>query len=121
MNKKGILTCFILIFIVLALSGCLDIFNTGDDSTVYETHATQISYTISYGYQIVCSGSGKYDITYKCDTPDETVNTDILSTSVHDSTYTDELLATFNWMKSWDITSSDNTQYDLGITASVIS
>jgi len=120
MKKKSILSCIILIFLALALSGCLDIFNI-DDSTVYVTHTTKISYKISYGYDIECSGSGKYEITYRCDIPDETINTNIVLTSVHDSSYSDELLATFNWIKYWEIISTVNKNYDLGITTSVIS
>jgi transglutaminase-like putative cysteine protease len=120
MNKKVIVTGFILIFLVIALTGCFDIFNTGNGTITYESHPTHISYTITYGYTINCIGTGEYNIIFKCDTP-EVLNGEVLSTIVRNTEYSDELYATFNWMKSWDISSSDSVEYDLGITASVIS
>jgi len=117
MKNKIFFSGLILVLFILMLSGCLDFF-TIDGSTTYETHATSISYTISYGYKINCTGSGEYRISYNCDLP-ELLNGQIINIIVHNNDYHDELLATWNYVKSWNITSNFNKEYDLGITATV--
>jgi transglutaminase-like putative cysteine protease len=85
---------------------------------IYEAHPTEVSYTIEYGYLINCTGFGKYNIKYDCDLP-EVLEGEIISTVVHDNNYENKILATFNTVKSWNITSESSMTYDLGITASV--
>lgn len=116
MKNKIILAGIILVLLTLTLSGCLDFFG-GDSSTTYESHPTSVRYTISYGYNISCTGSGKYTINYNCDVPE--VLKGQISYEVHDDNYEDGILATWNNVKSWDITSTINKDYELGITATV--
>jgi hypothetical protein len=117
MKNKIIVTVFILIFLNLVLSGCLDIFSL-DGSITYEAHATSVQYTISYGYNINCSGTGKYRIIYNCDLP-EVLNGQVIDIIVHNDDYDDLLIATWNSVKSWNITSYLSKVYDLGITTTV--
>jgi len=117
MKKKIITLVLILILLILALSGCLDFFSENITIT-YESHATSVMYIISYGYKVNCTGIGKYRIIYNCDLP-EVINGQIIDIFIHNSEYHDALLATWNNVKSWDINSSLNTEYDLGITATV--
>ncbi|KYK33669.1 MAG: hypothetical protein AYK22_06355 [Thermoplasmatales archaeon SG8-52-3] len=117
MKNKIIFYIFIFIFIISIASGCLELF-TIDGSITYESHPTSIRYTISYGYKINCSGSGKYNIFYKCDIP-ELLKGQIIDIIVHNNDYYDEIIASWNNVKSWNITSNLNKEYDLGITANV--
>lgn len=118
MKNKAIVFTFILVLIILSLSGCID-FLTGDDgSTIYQSHPTKIRYTISYGYKINCSGSGDYTISYNCDVP-EVFKGNILSITTHGEDYKDKTLATYNTVKSWNISRSEGNNYNLGITANV--
>ncbi len=117
MKNKIIVLVIFLVLVVSALSGCLDFF-TIDGSTTYETHPNSVRYTISYGYDINCSGSGKYSIFYKCDLP-EVLRGQITDIIIHNENYYDELLATWNSVKSWNISSNLNKEYDLGITATI--
>jgi hypothetical protein len=117
MKNKIILLVFILFFLISTITGCQDIFKL-DGSTTYESHPTSVSYTISYGYRINCTGSGKYSVFYKCDIP-EVLNGGISDLIIHNEDYYNEIIATWNSVKSWNITSSLNKVYNLGITASV--
>ena len=117
MKNKIIILSFILIFLVSTLSGCLEFFQI-DGSTTYESHPTSVKYKISYGYKINCTGSGRYDLFYKCDLP-EVLYGDIADVIIHDDDYSDEIIATWNSVKSWNITSNSNKEYNLGISATV--
>jgi len=117
MKNKILFLVFIFILTISAFSGCLEFFSI-DGSTTYEAHATSAIYTFSYGYKINCTGSGKYLITYKCDLP-EVLNGQILDLTIHNDDYNNEILATWNSVKSWNITSFINKEHDLGITATV--
>lgn len=116
MKNKIIIPIFILVLITLIFSGCVDFLIDG--STTYESHPTMIGYTIIYGYKVNCTGSGDYDITYDCDVPEVLVG-QIMSILVNNNSYENRTLATFNVVKSWNINSNVNKEYDLGITASV--
>ena len=118
MKNKAIIIGLILVIITLSLSGCQDLFG-GNGTTTYESHPTKVRYTLSYGYLINCTGTGKYKINYKCDIPDEFFNTQIISTIFHYNDYEDRILATHNSMKIWDITSTLTKNYDLGVTTTV--
>jgi transglutaminase-like putative cysteine protease len=118
MKNKAIIICLIFVLLTLVISGCLDFFTGDDGSITYESCPTNLSYTISYGYKINCSGTGKYTINYDCDTP-EVLSGNILSVTTQDDDYQDKILATYNSLKSWNITSITSKDYDLGITATV--
>jgi len=120
MKNKAIIVTFILVLITLTLSGCLDLFTSDDGSTTYQSHPTKISYTISYGYKINCTGSGEYNIKYNCDLP-EVLEGQILHIFywLTDDESEEKTLATYNTVRSWNITNNTNKEYDLGITAGV--
>lgn len=118
MKNKAIIVGLIIVLITLFISGCLDFFS-GDESTTYESHPTKIRYTLSYGYTINGSGTGKYNIHYDCDLPDEIFYFHILSTVIHNNEYEDRILATHNSMKIWDITNTITKNYDLGLTTTI--
>ena len=117
MKNKIITLLFILFLLVSTLSGCIDFFQI-DGSTTYESHPTSVIYTISYGYKINCTGSGRYNLFYRCDLPEVLYGT-ITDVIVHNKDYTDEIIATWNSVKSWNITSNLNKEYNLGISATV--
>lgn len=106
------------ILLTLALSGCSDFFIIDNNSVIYESHPTAVNYTITYGYKIKCTGQGKYSINYDLDLP-EVLNGKILSTIIHDNNYKLVNLATYNNIIRWDFNSSENTDYELLITADV--
>jgi hypothetical protein len=117
MKNKAAIISFILILMILATAGCLD-FSDDDGITIYQSHPTKISYTISYGYRINCTGSGEYTIEYDCDTP-EVLNGDTIPINVQGDKYIEKTLATYNTVKSWNISGSSSNNYNLGITANV--
>ena len=118
MKKKTISLVSILILVILFSTGCTDLLKL-DSKTIYEAHPTKISYTISYGYEVNISGSGEYNLVYDCDEPE--VLKGIVSTVISENIdYTLRTIATYNQMRSWNITSSVTKDYDLGITATVI-
>ena len=119
MRNKGIIAGLILMMIILSFSGCLDFFTT-NGSITYQSHPTKISYTISYGYRITCTGSGQYEIDYNCDEP-EVLKGQITLHSLIGDDYETKTIATYNRVKSWDINDDVNKEYNLGITASVVS
>ncbi len=118
-NKKYILV--LSIFIIIVLSGCLDFFKE-DSSTTYSSQATELSYKISYGYRINCSGNGFYQINYDCDKP-ELIKGPNPSIDILNNNYTEKKnIATFNDMISWNITKTGKClDYELGIYATVSS
>ena len=121
MKKKITIVALILILFTLVLSGCLDFLSSNSDNSVtYESHPTSLQFTISYGYTVDCSGSGKYTIRYDCDIP-EVISGNIISITAQNDDYIEKTLATYNLMKSWDISSSTTKNYDLGITTTVSS
>ncbi len=117
MKKKTIFVSLTLILIVLVTSGCFDIFKTTENGTTYESHPTKAQYTISYGYNITCGGIGEYNIKYDCDIPEVLIGQ--VTITEHNSNYENVTLVK-NPMKSWNISSSGNNNYQLGITATVL-
>ena len=71
--KKKTLFIFTIGWILLnmMLSGCNGILSP----TIYESSPTKIKYDISYGYLINSTGTGRYEITYQCYTPDVLIGT----------------------------------------------
>jgi hypothetical protein len=117
MKNKIITILFILIFLVSTLSGCIDLFQL-DGSTTYESHPTSVRYTISYGYTINCTGSGRYNLFYNCDLP-EVLLGGITNIIIQNENYSNDIIATWNSIKSWNITSNLNKEYNLGVSATV--
>lgn len=117
MKKKTLFVSLILVLIVLVTSGCLDFFKTTENVTTYVSHPTKAQYVISYGYTITCRGVGEYNIEYDCDIPEVLIGQ--VTITEHDNTFDDITLAN-NLMKSWNISGSDDNNYQLGITATVI-
>ncbi len=117
MKNNASIVGFFLVLITLVLCGCQDLFvNSG--KTIYQSHPTKVRYTLSYGYKINCSNTGKYKIHYNCDLP-EVLNGQIISTMAHDYEFEEEIIETHNSMYIWDITSYLTKNYDLGITTSI--
>ena len=77
MKKNAVIPSLILIFLIISTTGCFDFLNDVG-STMYEKHPTKIRVTLSYGYNVSCTGSGEYNIKYNCDDP-EVLNGRILS------------------------------------------
>jgi hypothetical protein len=117
MKNKNLSLLFILFLLISTFSGCIDFFQI-DGSATYESHPTSVRYIISYGYKINCTGTGRYNIFYKCDLPEVLYGwiTDII---IHNDDYTNEIIATWNSVKSWNITSNLNKEYNLGVSATV--
>jgi len=117
MKKRIIVVSLTFLLIVTVTSGCFDIFKTPEEGTKYQSHPTKVRYVISYGYIINCSGIGKYNITYDCDIPEVLIGQ--VTITEHDDNYEDVILVN-NPMKSWSISSRDDNNYNLGITATVL-
>ena len=118
MNKKITFTSLILVLVTLILSGCLDFFTSNNDTITYESHPTGVSYTISYGYSVNCSGKGRYTLKYDCDLP-EVLEGIVDKPSALNNDYEQKTLATFNVVYSWNISNTINKEYNLGLTTTV--
>jgi len=118
MKNKIYIASSIFVLVTLALSGCFDFFTSSDQIIIYESSPTTVNYKITYGYRIKCTGQGKYSINYDLDFP-EVLNGKILSTEIHNNNYQLVNLATYNNAIRWDFNSTDNTEYELLITADV--
>jgi len=112
MKNKKLIWIFILFLCLALVSGCVE------KVTTYEKHATKISYTISYGYRLKCTGDGEFNLMYDCDIP-EALNGQATIIDVLSSEYANITLAD-NPMKSWNLSKNSCTDLELGITASVI-
>jgi len=118
MKKRNLSLVFIPIILILMISGCMEFFTVDDGSTTYEPHPTKISYTITYGYNITCTGTGGFTVNYDCDTPD-IIGTGSVLISILNDEYEDKTVATYNTVKSWDITKEYCADLLLGLTANV--
>ncbi|KYK28473.1 hypothetical protein AYK20_07165 [Thermoplasmatales archaeon SG8-52-1] len=117
MKNNACIVGFFLVLITLILCGCQDLF-IDDGKTIYQSHATKISYTLSYGYKINCSNTGRYKIHYNCDLP-EVLKGQILSTEANNDEFEEKTIVTNNIIYVWDINSFLTKNYDLGVTTSV--
>jgi transglutaminase-like putative cysteine protease len=109
----GCITIAFFLVVILFFSGCEMI----SPPTTYEASPTEISYDISYGYQVNCTGTGNYEITYLCDTPDV-----VLGTATYDLLYPNEYqIQTLvnNTLIKWNISGSDEQTYNLGVAVHV--
>ena len=120
-NNNKILFLLLIFILILSLSGCTELFSP-DRNIRYKNLETKISFDIAYGVRVNCSGFGDFSIKYSCDTPDLLIGSinDIL---VLNDEYEDlENQATFNDLKHWNISKTDDCNpYELGVSASIIS
>jgi transglutaminase-like putative cysteine protease len=103
-----------IIVFTMVLSGCEWI----APPTTYETHPTKVQYDLSYGYRINCSGTGKYEITYLCDTPEA-----LVGTTTYDLLYPQEYqirTVVNNTFIHWNISGTGERTYEVGVTAHII-
>ena len=107
------------IFLILFSSGCLDLFqDMFTTEIVYEERPTEISYHISYGYNIYFNGNGFHQIQYIIDLPEIIRGSIGISEILMENKST---MATYanNSMISWNITGMHTTNYKLGLSADV--
>jgi transglutaminase-like putative cysteine protease len=100
-----------MLVLVVILSGCELVF----PPTTYEATPTKISYDISYGYRVNSSGTGLYEITYWCDTPEALVGTTTYNL-LYNHEYQTKTLGN-NTFIHWNISRKDEQTFELGITA----
>ena len=121
-NNKIPIVFFLLIILIISFSGCTDLFNSNDGTVTYPNILTQISYDISYGIKINCTGSGVFNIKYSCDDPEVLSGyaTDVIALNDEFELLTNQ--ASFNYLYDWNISKTDLcSDYELGLEASIIS
>lgn len=99
--------------IVVVLSGCEMIL----PPTTYESQPTKVRYDLSYGYRVTCTGTGRYEITYLCDTPEVLIGT-ATYTLLYPTSYNTETLSNNTFIR-WNISGNDEKIYELGLTVHV--
>ena len=107
MNKKAIFIVLVFIFIICLTSGCLEYINVNSDKIIYESHPTKVSYIISYGYQVNCTGKGNYNIEYNCDKPEVLLGIVTITDILYDKDYNEKILFN-NDLISWKINDGNN-------------
>lgn len=108
--------CFPAVIILdctIVLSGCEMIL----PSTVYESTPTRISYDLSYGYEVNCSGQGSYKILYRCGIP-EVLTGAVTYDLLFPSEYQRKMLVN-NTFIEWNISRDYNRTYMVGLTAHI--
>ena len=117
MKKKNLIPILTIVLLLVPIfSGCID--SLLDFPTTYESHPTKISYTIRYGYNVTCTGTGTYTITYDCDIPE--VLTGHRSFHPLFAQGFKSIPIFNNDFLSWNISEDKEASFDLGITASVV-
>ncbi|RLF42106.1 MAG: hypothetical protein DRN12_01380 [Thermoplasmata archaeon] len=107
------------ILLILPLSGCLDLFeDILATEVIYEERPTELSYKISYGYNIHCIGDGFHQIHYILDIPD-VLEGDIAVTEILMEDRSTMVYHANNSMISWNITGRHTADYKLGLSASI--
>ncbi len=104
---------FSLVVLIVLLSGCEMIF----PPITYESTPTRISYDLSYGYHVNISGSGRYELSYLCDTPEVLLGTATYGL-LHNTDYQTKNLFN-NTVISWNISGKNNRTIELGITTKI--
>lgn len=110
-----ILVC---VLVIMTLSGCLDLIDFNMNDTLYEAHPTKVGYTINYGYEIYCNGTGIYNIKYDCDLPEilyGSISTDLLNKENYEKT----ILAN-NSIVRWNISDENSNYYKIGVSANIL-
>ena len=116
-NKKIILTITTVLFSICIFSGCIEFFQ--DIPTTYKPFPTKLSYEIDYGYRIQITGTGKYEVRYRCDIPEVLMG--VLSYDLlYKSDYTTHTIVNNSYV-SWNISGRDDDTYELGLTARITS
>jgi len=116
-KKIVVISALILIFLITT-TGCMDYFSMDDGSLTYETQPVRVQYSIRYGYEIDCSGTGDFTINYDCDLPEVLIGS--VSTQIlyqHD--YKTVNLAN-NTIIQWNISGENHHSYELGASANVV-
>ena len=115
--KKNIVPIFILglLFSLSVLTGCEQLIP--DIPTTYVTHPTKVQYTLRYGYQVNCTGSGNYEITYLCDLPEVLHGT--VSAQIIDPHGSETISMVNNSFVRWNISDNEEKTYELGILTQV--
>lgn len=116
-NKKIILTITTFLLLISIFSGCIEFFQ--DIPTTYKSFPTKLNYEIDYGYRIQITGTGKYEVRYRCDIP-EVVRGVLSYDLLYKSDYKTFPIVNNSYI-SWNISGRDNAHYKLGITASITS
>jgi transglutaminase-like putative cysteine protease len=113
--KKNTWSFFVpsILILIIMVSGCEMIF----PPTTYEATPTRIKYDITYGYHVNATGTGRYQLTYFCDTPEVLIGTTTYS-FLHTSEY--EIKNLFNnTVIHWNISRKNPDIVTLGITSKV--
>ena len=118
-NRIIIGLIFIFALLVTSLSGCLEFLNIDYGLTVYESHPTNVRYTISYGYRVGCSGTGQYVIHYDCNLP-ATLQGSISTELLYHEDFEKNFLVN-NPIVRWNISGKNSNNYEIGIIADVVS
>jgi transglutaminase-like putative cysteine protease len=111
-NKLCILFSGILLVLVV-VSGC----EVVTPPAMYESSPIRISYDLSFGYDVNCTGTGPYEIHYACDTP-EVLNGIVTYDILYPYNYTQNTQVN-NTFIQWNISGDDTQTYTLGLTAHV--
>jgi len=113
--KKNTWCLFIasMLFLIIILSGCNTIFS----QTIYESTPTKIRYDISYGYLVNCTGTGRYEIVYSCNTPDVLVGTTTYNLLYNNEYQTKTIVN--NTFIHWNISGNNKQTYKLGLITQV--
>lgn len=119
MTTHRFLFLFFSVFLIVLLccSGCLDILQF-DNELRYQKQPTNVSYTIEYGYTVECSGSGSYEITYRCDLPAVLQGSVTSIQPLHATSFTEQILVN-NSMYVWNLSGDTSNAYQLGVQATV--
>jgi transglutaminase-like putative cysteine protease len=102
-----------ILVLVMIFSGC----NMFFPATTYESQPTRIQYDISYGYRINCTGTGRYEISYLCDTPEVLLGT-ATYTLLYNSKYETKTMANNTFIR-WNISANEDQTFILGVAAQV--
>ena len=122
MHQKKFLIIFLFILLIILLSGCTELFSSNDKTTRYKDTNAKISYDITYGVKINCTGTGRHEIIYSCDTPEVLIGSASISNILNDNYTNLSNQATFNDFKFWNISRNGKcVNYELGMNVTVVS
>lgn len=102
-----------ILVLVVVLSGCEMIF----PPITYEATPTRISYDLSYGYRVNTTDTGRYEITYVCDTPEVLIGTTTYSILYNNEYQTGTSFN--NTVIHWNISGKNPKTFELGITTKI--
>ncbi|MEM4257867.1 MAG: transglutaminase-like domain-containing protein [Candidatus Thermoplasmatota archaeon] len=113
--KNSAVSCFVVISIFL-ISGCTELIS--DLSSIkYVESPTHIQYTLSYGYTVHPTGTGSYEILYRCELPSVLAGS-VTYEVLYDTDYSITTILNTS-MIEWNISSDENQKFNLGITADI--